>query len=77
MDLVGLDEFKSRTSQNPSYFFPISFNPYVIGITEQTLTVYGEIAKEKPHAAMLGSQKAGDQIISDDLPIVLMNYEID
>lgn len=48
-----------------------------LAVPRTTITVYGEIAKEKPHAAMLGSQKAGDQIISDDLPIVLMNYEID
>jgi hypothetical protein len=38
MDWVGLDGFKSQTSQNPSYFFPISSNPYATGITEQALT---------------------------------------
>jgi hypothetical protein len=37
VDWVGLDGFKSRTSQNPSYFFPIPSNPHVTGITEQAL----------------------------------------
>jgi hypothetical protein len=32
-----LDGFKSQTSQNPSYFFPIPSNPYATGITEQAL----------------------------------------
>jgi hypothetical protein len=37
MDWVGLNGFKSQTSQNPSYFFSISSNPYATGITEQAL----------------------------------------
>jgi hypothetical protein len=34
---VRLDEFKSRTSQNPLYFFSISSNPHETEITEQAL----------------------------------------
>jgi hypothetical protein len=37
MDWVGLSGFKSQTSQNLSYFFPIPSYPYGIGITEQGL----------------------------------------
>jgi hypothetical protein len=32
-----LDEFKSQASQSSSKFFPISFNPCIMGITEQGL----------------------------------------
>jgi hypothetical protein len=38
MDWVGLDGFESQTSQISSQFFPISFNPCVLGITEQALS---------------------------------------
>jgi hypothetical protein len=34
---VGLNEFEFQTSQTSSQFFPISSNPYVLGITEQAL----------------------------------------
>jgi hypothetical protein len=37
VDWVGLGGFKSQASQT-SYFFPISSNPWVTGLTEQGLT---------------------------------------
>jgi hypothetical protein len=40
---VVLDGFESQTSQTPSQFFPISSNPYVLGITEQALIIFPHV----------------------------------
>jgi hypothetical protein len=51
-----LGGFKSQKSQISSQFFPISFNPYVTGLTEQGLGVpvaQGRIAGTWPAAAEL------------------------
>lgn len=40
VDWMRLYVFKSRTTQNPSFIFPISSNPRRTGIIEQDLNSY-------------------------------------